>query len=79
MKILTPSIMGLFRKYENFSNMKKRQLGKITWIQKTLIFVKQPLTSENKSSEILKQLSFSLVSFLSPVVLKIVLWWKEAS
>lgn len=45
----------------------------------TLIFAKQQLSSENKKFEILNQLSFSLVSFLSPVVLRILLWWKEIS
>lgn len=44
MKIMTSSIMGICGKYEtsneNFSNIKREELGKITQIQKTLIFVK---------------------------------------
>lgn len=43
MKTMTPSIMGIFGKYENFnenfSNMKRRPLRKTTQIQKTLIFL----------------------------------------
>lgn len=76
MKTMTPSIMEIFGKYENFnenfSNMKRRPLRKTTQIQKTLVFfAKQKLWYENKKSEILKQLSFSLVS--SSVVLRIAL------
>lgn len=55
MKTMTPSIMEIFGKYENFnenfSNMKRRPLRKTTQIQKTLVF----LLSKNYGMKIKSQ------------------------
>lgn len=55
MKTMTPSIMEIFGKYENFnenfSNMNRRPLRKTTQIQKTLVF----LLSKNYGMKIKSQ------------------------